>query len=365
MKIARIEPIHVVIPFEHGVPHASEGMGAGGKLDILLVRVDTDEGVTGWGEAFSPSAAPVMVTALTRIIAPLAVGRDPTDIAGLMGHLWRATRGMSRNGPVAYALSGLDIALWDIKGKLAGAPLWKLLGGSGKPRVPAYASLLRIGRPDDVARVAVKALERGYRHIKLHEYTVEAVAAVRAAIGPDIPIMLDTNCHWMTVEDARAVAQKLAPHKLAWLEEPLFPPDDFEGLARLRREGGVPIAAGENLGNVLDLRRICEAGAVDVVQPSLAKMGGISEIVKAIADAQARGVRVVPHSPYSGPALAAAVHVLCAMPGGILCEHRYGDLAASPIGDAVLSRDGHLCVPDGPGLGIEVDQKAIETYRVA
>jgi L-alanine-DL-glutamate epimerase-like enolase superfamily enzyme len=241
--------------------------------------------------------------------------------------------------------------------------VWRLLGGKGRTRVGAYASLLRIGRPDDVARVAAAAVERGYRAIKLHEYTVEALAATRAAVGPQVPIMLDTNCHWLTVEDAAAVARGLKPHGLAWLEEPLFPPDDFEGLARLRRDSGVPIAAGENLGNILDVRRICEAGAVDVVQPSLAKMGGITEIVKAIADARARGVRVVPHSPYSGPALAANLHVLAAADDEMLCEYRYGDLAVRPLGEAIVSRDGHIQVPDGPGLGIEVDLDAIAPYR--
>jgi L-alanine-DL-glutamate epimerase-like enolase superfamily enzyme len=328
-----------------------------------LVRVDTDEGITGWGEAFSPAAAPVMITALTRIIAPLAVGRDPTDVAGLMTQLWRATKGMSRNGPVAFALSGLDIALWDIAGKVAGAPIWRLLGGTGKPRIPAYASLMRLG-PEHVGKVAADALARGYCHIKLHEHAVEAVAAARAAIGRDVPLMLDTNCFWSTLEDARAAARQLQPHDLAWLEEPLYPPDDFEGLARLRRDCGVPITAGENLGNVLDVRRIVEANAVDVVQPSLAKMGGISEIVKAIADTERRGGRVVLHSPYSGPALVAAVHVIAAHAGDMLCEHRYGDLAASPIGDAVAAHDGHLRVPDGPGLGIAVDPAVIARYRV-
>ena len=157
----------------------------------------------------------------------------------------------------------------------------------------------------------------------------------------------------------------MQPYDLAWLEEPLYPPDDFEGLAWLRRETGVPIAAGENLGNVMDVRRITDAKAVDVVQPSLAKMGGISEVVKAIADAEQRGTRVVLHAPYSGPALIAAVHVIAAQKDDMLCEHRYGDLAAKPLGDWTEARDGHLRVPDGPGLGIEVDLAVIERYRVA
>ena len=127
----------------------------------------------------------------------------------------------------------------------------------------------------------------------------------------------------------------------------------------------MPIAAGENLGNALDVRRMVEAKAVDIVQPSLAKMGGISEVCKAIADAARRGARVAPHSPYSGPALVAAVHVIAALPGDMLCEHRYGDLAANPLGDWTVAQDGHLRVPDGPGLGVDVDLTAVERYRLA
>jgi L-alanine-DL-glutamate epimerase-like enolase superfamily enzyme len=362
MKIIRIEPIHVSLPFDQGAPPPAEGLGAGGMLDIILVRVDTDQGITGWGEAFGHASTPVTIAALTKVVAPLALGRDCLDIAALMRDLWFRTKGMSRNGPVAFALSGLDIALWDIAGKAKGEPVWRMLGGRAKARVPAYASLLRIG-PQQVGRVAARAVECGYRHIKLHEHTAEAVAAARAAVGRQVPLMLDTNCHWPTVDDALAAARGFRPHVLAWLEEPLYPPDDFEGLARLRREVGIPIAAGENLGNVFDVDRIAAAGAVDVAQPSLAKMGGISEVVKAIAAAQMRGTRVVLHSPYSGPALVAAVHVIAAQPGEMLCEHRYGDLAASPIGEAGAARNGHLDVPTSPGLGFEIDATVIEHYR--
>jgi L-alanine-DL-glutamate epimerase-like enolase superfamily enzyme len=363
MKITRVEPIHLSLPFDHGAPSPKEGLGAGGMLDIIMVRVDTDQGLTGWGEAFGHSSTPVTIAALNKVVAPLAVGRDPSDIAALMGDLWFRTRSMSRGGPVAFALSGLDIALWDLKGKAAGAPVWRLLGGTPKTRVPAYASLLRLG-PEQVGKVAAAALARGYRHVKLHEHAVEAVAAARDAVGRDVALMLDTNCFWPTIADARAAARAMRPYDLAWLEEPIYPPDDFEGLAQLRRDRIAPIAAGENLGNVLDARRMTQAEAVDVAQPSLAKMGGISEVVKAIAEAGRNGARVVLHSPYSGPGLVATVHVIAAGHGEMLCEHRYGDLAARPLGDWTEAQDGHLRVPDGPGLGLDIDLDAIARYRV-
>jgi D-galactarolactone cycloisomerase len=363
VKITQVEPILVSIPFQHGAPFPTQGPGALGKLDILLVRVATDEGITGWGEAFGHASTPITIAALRRIVAPLAVGRDPQPIPALMTELWRRTQSMSRNGPVAYALSGLDIALWDIAGKIARQPVWQLLGGRARQRIPAYASLLRIGDPDDVARVAAAAAGRGYRQIKLHEHSAAAVAAARRAVGPEVALMIDTNCHWTSIADAAAAAAAFAPHQPAWLEEPLFPPEDFEALAHLRSQIAIPIAGGENLGNVGELGRMAER-AVDILQPSIAKMGGISEIRKLVGGRVQGSVRVVPHAPFSGPALAAVIHVIAAMSQDVACEHRYCDLEASPIGDWLLARDGELRVPTGPGLGVEIDPALIARYRV-
>ena len=250
-------------------------------------------------------------------------------------------------GPARFAVSALDIALWDIKGKIAGEPIWRLLGGQKKERIPAYASLLRLGDPDTVTRITRAAVERGYRQIKLHERTVEAVAAARAAIGPDIPLMVDANCHW-TADDAITMARKMKPYDLTWLEEPVTPPDDYEAMARVRREGGVPIAAGENLGNPNDVRCMALAGAVDIVQPSVIKLGGISDVWNAIAFARAQGLRCVPHSPFIGPGLIATIHLVAAMGGDVPCEHRYCELEASPMGEYFDLVDGGLKVPQAP-----------------
>src|SRR5205823_1047426 len=146
---------------------------------------------------FSHASTPVTMTAISEIVAKLAIGRDPLDIAGVMGDLTRRTQSMARSGPVQFALSGLDIALWDIAGQAQGAPVWRLLGGTArKTTIPAYASLFRLGTPDLVAKVAAAAAARGYRAVKLHEHSVAAAAAARAAIGPDVALMMDTNCFW-------------------------------------------------------------------------------------------------------------------------------------------------------------------------
>lgn len=367
MKITRIEPTLVALPYDHGAPKpVRHGIGTWATQPILLVRVDTDSGITGWGEAFGHASSPVTLAAISRIVADLAVGRDPRDVAALMFDLTRRTQSMARSGPVQFALSGLDIALWDIAGKVAGKPVWQLLGGTpGRGTVTAYASLFRLGTPELVGRVAAKAVERGYRHVKLHEHSREAVAAARAAIGPDVSLMVDTNCHWDSADAVIGACREFEPYNLAWLEEPLYPADSYDIMAAIRRAVRVPLAAGENLGNLNDLRWLAAAGGVDVIQPSVAKIGGITETWKAMAHVgQCAGIRAVPHSPFLGPALMATVHIIAALGGDILCEHRFCDLEASPLGETVVARDGCLAVPDAPGLGFAVDEGVLRKYRV-
>jgi L-alanine-DL-glutamate epimerase-like enolase superfamily enzyme len=364
MKIARVESFLVGIPYEHGAPKTALATSDGRVTqDGVYIKVETDTGLVGWGEAFGFGGCLMSHLAMKRVIAPLVVGRDAADIPGVMTDLYRKTQGMSRNGPVGFALSGLDIALWDIKGKAAGKPLHALIGGAKRAKIPAYASLLRLETPENVAKVCRIALSRGYRHIKLHERTTAAVAAARAACGPDVAIMLDTNCTW-SVDKALEMCAEMRPYKLAWLEEPVFPPDDFEGLARLRREGGVPIAAGENLGNVMDLKHAIALKAFDIAQPDLAKMGGVTEMLKAMEIARAAGVHVDPHSPLFGPSLIATLHVLAAAPEETLCEFYFADLENTPVGEAGKPRDGFFDVPAGPGLGVDVDEALLARYRL-
>ena len=362
MKITKVEPILVAVPYEHGAPKPMRhGVGGWDTQDILFVKVETDEGITGWGEAFSNSSSPVTVPAIAKIVAPLAVGRDPGDIATLMRDLTRRTQSIARSGPVAFALSGIDIALWDIAGKIAGEPVWKLLGGAPRDTLEAYASLYRLTTPDYVSKVSGAAAARGYRHVKLHEHTVEAVAVARAAVGPGVSLMADVNCHWDRIEDVVDFCRGAEKHRLAWLEEPLFPVDRYDLLARLRSLVNIPLAVGENLGNANDARWL--GRAADIAQPSVAKIGGVSGAWEAIKYLRGEGVRVVPHSPFTGPALVATIHLIAAMNEDVMCEHRFCDLAASPIGDCVLARDGRIAVPKGPGLGFEVDETVIAKYR--
>ncbi|HXP30533.1 MAG TPA: mandelate racemase/muconate lactonizing enzyme family protein [Stellaceae bacterium] len=362
MKITRLEPILIAIPYRHGGPIPEGGGAPWRTMDTQLLRVETDAGLTGWGEAFGFGACPATKTATERLVAPLAIGRDPRDIAALMTELARKLHNFGRNGPVSFALSGLDIALWDIAGKIAGAPLHRLLGGSGKGRVPAYASLLRYGAADLVARNAAAAVERGYRQIKLHEIGIAEIAAGRRAIGAEIALMLDANCAW-PADEAVAMARRLRENDLLWLEEPVWPPEDHHGLARVRRDGGIAVAAGENAGTPAEFEHLIDRAAVDYLQPSVTKVGGISAMQRIIAHAESRGVAVAPHSPYFGPGLIATLHLIAASPLERVCERFYCDLEASPFGDAVEARGGFMRVPSGAGLGVAIDERVIARYR--
>jgi len=364
MKITSVEPILISVPYDRGggpVPKADAVPWR--NMDTLLVKVETSDGITGWGEAFGFGGCAATHTALAKMVTPLAVGRDPAGIAALMGDLSRKLHNYGRNGPVSFALSGLDIALWDIAGKVAGAPLHRMLGARAIDRIPAYASLLRYGDADLVARNAERAIERGYRRIKLHEITLTEVAAARRAIGADIPLMVDTNCPW-SAEDALAMASAFAPHNLFWLEEPVWPPDDYTALARVRA-AGIAIAAGENAGTWVEILELMDTAKVDFVQPSVTKIGGITEMQRIIELADDRGTAIAPHSPYFGPGLIATIHICASLSEPTFVERFYCDLEASPFGDQVNATDGYMRVPDGPGLGLVVDEAVIARYRVA
>ena len=362
MKITAVTTTVVAIPYEYDGPRHSLGGKDWNTLDILLVRVDTDAGLTGWGEAFGHGGIPTARAALDTLVGPFMIGRDATDIVGTMRAAHHSMHLFGRGGALTYALSGVDIALWDLAGKRAGLPLHQLLGGSAHRSVPAYASLLRYGDPAAVARNAAAAVAQGYRAVKLHEITAPAVQAARDAVGPDVLLMNDANCPW-SVAEARAMAEALRPLDLHWLEEPVWPPEDHHGLAQVRAVG-VPIAAGENAASVNDFLHAFQAGALDVAQPSVAKIGGVTEMRKVIALGEAHGVRVAPHCAYFGPGFLASLHIAATLPGPPPLERLFVDLEASPFSPWTEAKNGRLQVPQGPGLGCDPDPAIIARYEV-
>ncbi len=364
MKIARIDSHAIKVPFTFG----GNPTGYGGRNwttnDILLVRVETDTGIVGWGEAFCYGCMDAVRAALHHMVAPVAIGRDAGDIGRLSRDLQQMLHLFGRYGITTFALSGLDIALWDIAGKVANLPLQRLLGGSGRDGLPAYASLLKYRDPERVAARVRQALGQGYGHIKLHETEEAEVRAAREAAGDDVAIMVDTNCPW-TPEQARLMTLKLRPYGLHWLEEPIFPPEDFAALARLRAGTGVAMAAGENNCTSFQFREMFAAGAVDYAQPSVTKVGGVTEFQKVAVLADSAGVMLMPHSPYFGPGFLATLQLMAARPEpGGLVERYHMDLEASLYGELVNPVKGHFVLPTGPGLGRDPDPDVLKTYAV-
>jgi D-galactarolactone cycloisomerase len=363
MKITAVDSFHLVVPYRtEGGFHFIAGRPSSG-LAMVLVRVRTDTGLEGWGEAFGHGAAASTKAALDTLVGPFFIGRDPAPVQALMREAQHRMHIFGRSGPIPYALSGVDIALWDLAGKIAGKPLYQLLGAAPREDLPAYASLLRCSGLDAVAQSCQAALQSGVRHLKLHEITEPTVRAARQAIGPEIGLMLDTNCPW-SVDEAIAMAEQLRPHDLYWLEEPVWPPEDYVGLARVRATGAIT-SAGENVASPTEFAAMLEVGAVEVGQPSVCKIGGVTAMLAIFKLAAAKGVRIVPHCGYLGAGFLATVHLTANLPGSVLVERLSIDVEGNPFGAWPDVVGGRVRVPQGPGLGCDPDMALVERHVVS
>jgi L-alanine-DL-glutamate epimerase-like enolase superfamily enzyme len=367
MLITGIRAHHLRIPYDAGPASFRQGASAISALDMVVVEVTTDAGLTGWGDAFAYVCPETTRTAVNEMIAPQAKGQkvpDVDEIPAFMEQIQRNLHLFGRYGITMFAISGLDIALWDLAAKVKGVPVHRLLGPMRRAKIPAYASLLRIGKPDAIAGECEKSLLLGYTAIKLHETTLPAVTAARAAIGKDTPLMVDMNCP-LDGPSAIAFAQACREAHPMFLEEPVWPPEDFATLAEVRAKGGLDIAAGENACTVYQFRQMMEAGAVSHAQPSAIKVGGITEFQRVAAVADELGVKVIPHSPYFGPGYLATLQLLSVRDDGYI-EVFFMKRAASLWGSRVdIDASGHIEVPQGPGLGLEPDLAVMEQYRVS
>ncbi|WP_434106017.1 mandelate racemase/muconate lactonizing enzyme family protein [Paraburkholderia caffeinilytica] len=230
----------------------------------------------------------------------------------------RAFHSYGSTGPTMYALSAVDIALWNLAGQAAGVPLCRMLGAS-RACVDGYASLVSYDNdPAEVARQVHRVHAEGFTRIKLHETSADAIRAAREALPAEVELMVDVNCPW-SVEEAAPQAARLHSQGLAWLEEPVWPPDDYARLTRVRRSG-VPIAAGENAAGIAGIRQYLESGAVDVLQPSVTKLGGVTAVREVMTLANRHGVRVVPHCFFYGPGLLATAHIVASLPDTVALE---------------------------------------------
>lgn len=345
-------------------------VSAGGHTPYVFVRIVTDAGVTGLGEATLEYKPEATMGAL-KDLRDFLIGKDPTMIE----HLWQAIYRLSfyRGGPVLNsALGGVDIALWDIKGKLLGEPIWRLLGGPTREKIRVYT---HFGgeTPAETAQQAKRLVAAGFRALKagpggpyemvegprkIHEM-VEHLKAAREAVGDDVDLMFDAHGDLYPSVSA-AVAKELEPLHLLFVEEPALP-ENPDAMKKIAEETSVPIATGERLFTVWGFREVLEKGIADVIQPDMVHAGGISQLKKIAAMAEAYYVAVAPHNPLSPVSTVACLHLDAAIPNFLVQEMVYGNpnRAALVIEPVEKVTDGYVELPRKPGLGVELNEEAI------
>jgi D-galactarolactone cycloisomerase len=366
MKIIEVKTIRLraEIPLDGQVFSRS---GVRNTRSATLVQVETDEGISGVGSCSGNGDLIEVIVA--KVLRPLLIGMDPTDIDAVWdkayvrgGHKEFGSRGIG-----VVALSGIDIALWDILGKARGVPIYQLLGGKCRDKVPVYATALYPEEPSKVARRARGFVEQGFHGVKIKvgfdlEQDIRIVRAVRQELGKDFVIMTDANQGY-TVDVALKASDAFADCGAYWLEEPLFV-EDIEGHAILREKGRTPIAVGENLHTRYAFENFIARGAVDFIQPDVARAGGITEIKKITALAASHKVPVSFHTWGDGVALAASVHLSAALPDCIVMEldYTYNPLREELLHEPFKVQEGYLIPSDTPGLGIELDREALQRF---
>ena len=320
-----------------------------------FVKVYTDEGITGLGEG---SGWPRVVETAINDLKPIVIGEDPMNIERIWQKMLVSTMGAGMTGtPGSGSMNAIDMALWDIKGKALNTPVWNLLGGKVRDRIRAYGHASTPERALELKERGLTAVKTGGVH-----RTVEKVDGIRKAVGDEMDIMVDAHGPpWFTTKDAIIIGKALEPYKLLFYEDPV-PPDNIEALQRVQDNVDIPIAAGERHSHIWGVRQLIEREIVDVVQPDTGRIGGISQMMKIAAMAEAHYITVAPHSGSLGPvAEYAAIHVLAAIPNALILERVHDDVPVRY--DVTLPHietiDGHIEVPDRPGLGVDIDEDVV------
>jgi D-galactarolactone cycloisomerase len=337
-----------------------------------LVAVYTDQGVTGWGSAFTND---VLVRGALGVLEPLYTGENPLEPERVSEKLHANSFWMGRGGSITHTISAIDIAMWDILGKVTGQPVGRLLGGRYRERVLPYASIL-MQQPEPLAEHLRSIRAQGFRAFKIgwgpfgrHSFSLDEqiVKAAREAVGPEARLMVDpggSDAFWPgDYKWAVRTAQMLANYEVYWFEEPL-PPDNLDDFVLLRKHTPVPIAGGEVLTRRQAFAPWLQAGAFDIVQPDATKVGGISEERRIAWMAEDRGIRFIPHGWNTALGLAADLQLASAVPRTDMVEYLSGSpfIDELTVGGWRLDSDGMLGVPEGPGLGVELDLDAVERH---
>jgi len=381
MKITDVEAIVLQSRYKNQPPVGSEE--AHGVKHCLLLKVSTDEGITGWSDietaphvAAAVVSAPASGAGVFEGLKSLALGEDPFEVERLWDKIYRGTIYYGRRGAAIQMLSGFDIACHDILGKAIGRPVHKLLGGAYRDRVRAYASTLFRPSPDAMKRACEFYLKRGFTAIKFgwgvfgrdRKVDIALVAAAREALGPEIELMVDPG--WMvnrSAYDAIELIKALEPYRIYWLEDFLHP-ECYDGYARVKQAcANIRLAAGEQESTAWGFHELITGGRIDVVQPDLSRCGGFSQARKIIWEAERAGVDVCPHAWLTDLLSAASLHFNACLQRSLFLEYNVCDnpmlreIIRNPV---QMNQDGTIPVPQGPGLGIQIDEKAVARFRV-
>ena len=357
MAIKDIQAAFYRIPLAETLSDATHGDM--NFFHLVTVRLIDDDGAEGVGYTYTVDAAGDAIRSLIeRDLAPLLIGEDPRRIEQLWERMWWRIHYPGRGGPASFAISAIDIALWDLCAKRDGLPLWMMLGGHDA-RVPAYAGGIDLMFPlDRLLAQTERNLARGFRAIKMKVgrphlvEDVERVKAMREFLGAEIPLLVDVNMRW-TVDEAIRGSHALAAHDVFWLEEPTIP-DDIAGHVRIEREGPLPVATGENFHTLYEFRNMINAGGVSYPEPDVSNCGGITVWRKVAALAEANNLKVTSHGVHD-----LHVHLLAAAPNKSFLEvHGFG--LENYIAHPLEIIDGFATAPDRPGHGVEFDWKGLE-----
>lgn len=349
-----------------------------GTQDVLILKIYTDEDIVGIGEVHTaPYIAKAVIEAPSSHIASrglkeILIGENPLDIEVLWKKMYEGTVVYGRRGVAIHAISGIDIALWDILGKYLNQPIYTLLGGSFREEVPVYASVLMPNSPKQAADLAENMVKEGFSAIKFGwgglldedtEKLTNFVRTIRDIVGPEVDLMIDIG-QPLELHQAIELAQRLEEYKVYFLEEPLSP-DHLKSYAKLREKASVKITAGEKESTKYGFQDLIDHKAVDIIQPDLARAGGFTEVRKIHSYASIRGIDVIPHCWSTDILVAATLHMIASMPD---CRYLEYAVVDTPLRKFVTEHPiqherGTVQILDGPGLGVELNQETINKYR--